>query len=92
MKKYPRKNATYSIQFWFDYGTGMLTETSNPKKGQELKMMGIHNMGIFARKIAESELLDDEDKKVLRHFCFELCKATEKLMDPLLPPRDNINK
>ncbi|MEK7140729.1 MAG: hypothetical protein AAB815_03010 [Patescibacteria group bacterium] len=77
-KKFPRKYATYSIQFWFDNGTGMITETSNPKKGQELKTMGLHNIGIFARGIATSDLLDSEDKKVLRDFCFEFCKATNK--------------
>ncbi|MFA6550887.1 MAG: hypothetical protein WCT36_06085 [Candidatus Gracilibacteria bacterium] len=79
MKKYPRKNATYSIQFWFEHGTGMVTETNNPKKGQELKTMGLFNMDIFARKIAESDLLDNEDKKVLRYFCKKFCDITENL-------------
>ena len=78
-KKYPRKYATYSLQFWFDFGTGMVTETSNPKKGQELKTMGYANMDIFAQKIAESDLLDNEDKKTLRYFCKMFCDITENL-------------
>ena len=82
MKKYPRKNAIYSIQFWFEHGTGMVTETSNPKKGQELKTMGLHNMYIFAEKIAESNLIDDDDKRVLRDFCWKYCKATQHLIEP----------
>ena len=58
----------------------MMTETSNPRKGQELKTMGSANAHIFARKIAESDLLDRDDKKVLRDFCWHLCKELEPIV------------
>lgn len=80
MKKYPRKNAIYSIQFWFDDGTGMVTETSNPKKGQELKNIGTANMCIFSEKIAKSNLLDIEDKKILYDFFWKTCKELQPIL------------
>lgn len=70
LEKYKCKlYSTYSIQFWFDRRGARLTTTSNPSEGKELKDMTCIDMYLFGTYIANSKLLDKEDKKMLKVFC-----------------------
>lgn len=62
--------STYSLQFWFDRrGTPCLTTTSNPSEEKELKDITFSDMNIFGMHVADSKLLDEEDKNMLEVFC-----------------------
>ena len=80
-KKYKSKSyAEYSLQFWFDRkGTPNLLETSNMRKGRELKDIGSWNMHLFGSRIAASKLLDKEDKKMFAEFCKAYLEIYQKI-------------
>lgn len=64
---YAKREAIYSIQFWYDEKERVLsvTETSNPSE----KMHDFFSMYLFGINIAKSKLLDRRSKKSFRSFC-----------------------
>lgn len=65
--KYP----TYMIQFYYRKGICAAKEVSNVKKGREIKDFEPENMRMFARGMADSNLLDTFDKYRMKDFCEE---------------------
>lgn len=69
MKKYNqlKRNAIYSIQFWYSKKDKVLcmTETSNASD----KLQDHSSMYVFGTEIAKSNLLDKKDKFSFKEFC-----------------------
>jgi len=70
-KKHKAKpTAEYSLQFYWDrHKTINILETSNMTEGRSFKDIKELDLTYFAMKIADSELLDENDKKNFGRFC-----------------------
>jgi hypothetical protein len=64
---YPKRNAIYSIQFWYSKKEGclMCTETANNSN----KLQDNSNMYVFGLDIAKSKYLETKDKVSFASFC-----------------------